>query len=52
MSKYSEFLKEMKENQINKFFGEVKKTSNKYFKFDHILNLNHSCNWKYKIYKR
>ena len=23
MSKYSEFLKEMKENQINKFFGEI-----------------------------
>jgi hypothetical protein len=38
MSKYSEFLKEMKENQVNKFFGEVKKTSNKYFKFNHILN--------------
>lgn len=38
MSKYSEFLKEMKEEQINKFFGEIKKTSNKYFKFNHILN--------------
>nr|DAI56024.1 MAG TPA: hypothetical protein [Caudoviricetes sp.] len=38
MSKYSEFLKEMKEEQISKFFGEVKKTSNKYFKFNHILN--------------
>lgn len=38
MSKYSDFLKDMKENQINKFFGEVKNTSNKYFKFNHILN--------------
>ena len=38
MSKYSDFLKDMKENQINKFFGEVKNISNKYFKFNHILN--------------
>lgn len=28
MSKYSDFLKDMKENQINKFFGEVAKEQN------------------------
>lgn len=38
MSKYSEFLKGIKESQINKFFGEVSHTSNKHFKFNHVIN--------------
>lgn len=38
MSKYSEFLKNVKETQLTKFFGEVKHTSNKYFKFNHVIS--------------
>ncbi|MBF1756094.1 MAG: hypothetical protein HXP15_08325, partial [Veillonella sp.] len=38
MSKYSEFLKSVKEFQLTKFFGEVKHTSNKYFKFNHVIS--------------
>lgn len=38
MSKYSEFLKSVKESQLTKFFGEVKLTSNKYFKFNHVIS--------------
>lgn len=38
MSKYSEFLKSVKESHLTKFFGEVKHTSNKYFKFNHVIS--------------
>ena len=38
MSKYGEFLKSVKESQLTKFFGEVKHTSNKYFKFNHVIS--------------
>ena len=38
MSKYSEFLKGIKKSQIKKFFGEVSYTSNKYFKFNHVIS--------------
>ena len=42
MSKYSEFLKSVKESQLTKFFGEVKHTSNKYFKFNHVLVIDNN----------
>ena len=38
MSKYGEFIKSVKESQLTKFFGEVKHTSNKYFKFNHVIS--------------
>lgn len=38
MSKYSEYLKSVKENETKKFFGEIKKVSNKYFAFDHVID--------------
>lgn len=38
MSKYGEFLKDIKKSQITKFFGEVSHTSNKYFKFNHVIS--------------
>lgn len=38
MSTYSEYLKEVKGNNIKRFFGEVTKKSNKYFTFNHYIN--------------
>ena len=38
MSSYSEYIKSMKEKEINRFFGEVKRSSNKYFTFNHVLD--------------
>ena len=38
MSKYSEYLKGLKAKHIEKFFGEVKQKSNKYFTFNHYVD--------------
>lgn len=38
MSKYSEYLKSLKAKHIEKFFGEVKQKSNKYFTFNHYVD--------------
>ena len=38
MSKYSDYIKSLKENFKTKFFGEVTNWSNKYFTFNHILD--------------
>lgn len=38
MSKYSNYLKSLKEKRIEKYFGEVKYTSNKYFTFNQIID--------------
>lgn len=38
MSKYSDYIKSLKENFKTRFFGEVMNLSNKYFKFNHILD--------------
>lgn len=34
MSKYSDYLKGLKQNSVSRFFGDVKYKSNKYFTFD------------------
>ena len=38
MSKYSEYIKSLKERQVERFFGEVKQKSNKYFRFNHYVD--------------
>ena len=38
MSNYSAFVADKKEKEIERFFGEVKHVSNKYFTFDHIVD--------------
>lgn len=38
MSKYSEYIKSVKENQKERFFGETKNKSNKYFEFKHYID--------------
>lgn len=38
MGSYGEYIKSCKENELNKFFGEIRKTSNKYFKFNRIID--------------
>lgn len=38
MSNYSEYLKGLKAKHIEKFFGEVKQKSNKYFTFNHYVD--------------
>lgn len=38
MSSYSDYLKSVKENNINRFFGDVKYTSNKYFTFNRVIS--------------
>lgn len=34
MSKLGDYIKQQKEKDIQKFFGEIKHTSNKYFTFN------------------
>ena len=38
MSKYGEFLKSVKESQLTKFLRRSEHTSNKYFKFNHVIS--------------
>ena len=38
MSKLGDYIKQQKEKDIQKFFGEIKHTSNKYFTFNRIIN--------------
>lgn len=38
MSNYLTFMAEKKEKDIEKFFGEVKHVSNKYFTFNHVID--------------
>ena len=36
--KYSEYMKQSKENNIKRFFGDVSKKTNKYFTFNHVID--------------
>lgn len=38
MSKLSEAIKEAKEREITRFFGETRKVSNHYFKFNRVID--------------
>ncbi|MCK9333600.1 hypothetical protein [Trichlorobacter sp.] len=38
MSKYSEFINEVKNNQLEKFFGKIEWYSNKYFRFNRYID--------------
>lgn len=36
--KYSEYIKQSKENSIRRFFGDIRRKSNKYFTFNHVID--------------
>ena len=38
MSKYSEYIKSRKEKDLEFFFGEVTKKSNKYFEYNSVID--------------
>lgn len=38
MSKLGDYIKQQKEKDIERFFGKVNHTSNKYFTFNRIIN--------------
>lgn len=38
MSDYNEYIRKARHNELIRFFGEVRKTSNKYFRFTHRID--------------
>lgn len=36
--KYSEYVKQSRENSIRRFFGDIRRKSNKYFTFNHVID--------------